>query len=55
MIGDTVYDVEGAHSNGIDAMAVAYGFGNEKDLKNANAELTAHSPAEIAQILTGEK
>lgn len=55
MIGDTVYDVEGAHSNGIDAMAVTYGFGNEKDLKNANAELTAHSPAEIVQILTGEK
>ena len=53
MIGDTPYDVDGAHENGIDAMAVTYGFGKIDELANSHAELTAHSPQEIAQILLG--
>ena len=51
MIGDTPYDVDGAHENGIDAMAVTYGFGKLDELENSHPELTAHSPQEIAQLL----
>lgn len=55
MIGDTFYDIEGAHENGIDAMAVTYGFGRAVELEKAKAEFTAHSPQEIAELLLGEK
>ena len=51
MIGDTAYDIDGAHENGIDAMAVTYGFGNAEELRRANAEYTAASPKEIAKLL----
>ena len=51
MIGDTPYDIDGAHENGIDAMAVTYGFGKIDELEKSHAEYTAHSPQEIAQIL----
>lgn len=51
MIGDTCYDVVGAHENGIDAMAVTYGFGKTEELQNSHPQLTAHSPREIADIL----
>ncbi len=51
MIGDTFYDVDGAHQNGIDAMAVTYGFGKLDELEKANPEYVANSPQEIAQIL----
>lgn len=51
MIGDTPYDIDGAHENGIDAMAVTYGFGKIDELRQSHPEFTAHSPQEIAQIL----
>ena len=51
MIGDTPYDVDGAHSNGIDAMAVTYGFGKTDELMSSKPELVAHSPQQIAEIL----
>ena len=35
MIGDTVYDVDGAHRNGIRAIAVRYGYGKTQDLSKA--------------------
>lgn len=54
MIGDTPYDIDGAHENGIDAMAVTYGFGKADELEKSAAELMAHSPKEIATLLLGE-
>ncbi|MCM1290087.1 MAG: HAD hydrolase-like protein [Corallococcus sp.] len=53
MIGDTRYDVDGAHENGIDAMAVTYGFGKVDELKAAKPEMVACSPAEIVKLLSG--
>lgn len=55
MIGDTPYDIVGAHENGIDAMAVTYGFGKIDELKEACPELVAHSPEEILKLLQGEE
>ena len=51
MIGDTPYDIDGAHENGIDAMAVTYGFGKIDELAKSHPEYTAHSPQEILQLL----
>lgn len=51
MIGDTLHDMQGALDNGIDGMAVTYGFGKLKDLLKANPVAVVHSPAEIADIL----
>ena len=51
MIGDTPYDIDGAHSNGIDAMAVTYGFGKMDELISSKPELIAHSPEEIVKLL----
>jgi len=51
MIGDTPYDIDGAHQNGIDAMAVTYGFGKLNELAASHPEMVAHSPAEIAELL----
>ena len=53
MIGDTPYDVDGAHANGIDAMAVTYGFGKTAELASSHPEMVAHSPEEIVKLLTG--
>lgn len=51
MIGDTYYDIEGAHQNGIDAMAVTYGFGKWDELKAYQPEMVADSPRNIAEQL----
>lgn len=37
MVGDRKFDVEGAKANGIDAVGVAYGCGNEEELQDAGA------------------
>lgn len=54
MIGDTFYDIDGAHENGIDAMAVTYGFGKEEELLKAAPQYVARSPKEIAEILLSD-
>lgn len=55
MVGDTCYDVEGALANGIDAMAVTYGFGQLRQLSRCGAKYIANSPRQVAEILLGEK
>lgn len=35
LIGDTIYDVEGAKKAGMDCIGVSYGFGKAKDLEEA--------------------
>lgn len=37
MIGDTLNDIDGAHSCGIKAIGVTYGFGTDESLKTAEA------------------
>ncbi len=49
MVGDTRYDVEGAHNAGIQAIAVTYGYGKREDL--ASADFFADSPRRVADIL----
>lgn len=51
MIGDTLFDVEGARKNGIDCIAVAYGFGKAEELKASSAVAVADSVKELEELL----
>ena len=51
MIGDTLHDVEGAHANGIDVVAVTYGFGKRDELIEAHPIALCDSPKDILKIL----
>lgn len=52
MVGDTLFDVEGAAANGIRTVAVSYGYGAPSSL--ANAYRTAATTEELLTLLTGE-
>ena len=51
MIGDTLHDVEGAHANGIDVVAVTYGFGKTDELVAAKPIAICNSPKDILSLL----
>ncbi len=51
MVGDTAYDVIGAHSHGLACIAVSYGYGSLASLRAAEPQLIAHSVAELGALL----
>lgn len=51
MVGDRCYDIEGAKLNGIDSIAVSYGFGTAKELKDANPNFIVDSVRELKDLL----
>ena len=51
MVGDRKHDIEGAHKAGIKAAGVLYGYGDEKELKEAGADWLAGNPGELAALL----
>ena len=51
MIGDTLHDVEGAKANGIDVVAVTYGFGKREELINAKPLALCNEPRDILDLL----
>ena len=51
MIGDTIYDIKGAQTHGIRTIGVTYGYGKEKDLRDAQANTIVHSVAELKKAL----
>lgn len=52
MIGDRKYDVEGAHSRGLPAIGVLFGYGNREELVEARAEYIAKDIVELEKLLT---
>ena len=36
MVGDTIFDIEGARNVGVDVIAVGYGYGKKEELKQAD-------------------
>lgn len=50
MVGDTHFDIDGAHAAGVPAVAAAYGFGARDTLNSA--DYMADSPADIWEIIT---
>lgn len=51
MIGDTIYDIKGAQTHGIKTIGVTYGYGKEKDLRDARADKIVHSVEELRSLL----
>ncbi len=51
MIGDRVYDVEGAKQNGIQCVGVLYGYGNREELEAAGAICLAQKPSDLLNLL----
>ncbi len=54
MIGDTVYDVEGAVGNDVSFIGVLYGYGLRKEMEEAGARTFAANTREMRAELLGE-
>lgn len=55
LVGDTVYDVEGAKHAGMDCIAVSYGFGKKEDLEQAGAACICKDLKEVVRSIEGYK
>lgn len=53
MVGDTVYDVEGAKALGIPCIGVSWGYGEVTDMQAAGAIGIAHTMEELLSMLRG--
>ena len=51
MIGDRKYDITGANKNGIDSIAVLYGYGSREELEGESPKYLARSVMELLKIL----
>lgn len=54
MIGDRNADIDGARRNGIDSIAVTFGYGSLEELQNAQPAFLARSFEHILEILAGK-
>jgi phosphoglycolate phosphatase len=52
MIGDRKHDIIGAKNNGIDSIAVSYGYGSKEELEKINPTKIASTVEELLQMLT---
>lgn len=50
MVGDTKYDIIGAHKNGIDTLWVMYGFGTYADVSPEKPEHTARTMEDMTEF-----
>jgi len=51
MVGDRMHDVQGARANGIDAIAVTYGYGTREELSAASPTSLAETVLELRVLL----
>lgn len=51
MIGDRKFDVEGAHSLGVECVGVTYGYGSMEELKGAKSDYIVRSVEELRRFL----
>ena len=51
MVGDRLYDVEGAREQGLPTIGVLWGAGSEEELREAGAAAIVSSPDEIPPLL----
>jgi HAD superfamily hydrolase (TIGR01509 family) len=54
MVGDTIVDVRAGRSAGAQTIAVLCGFGSQKELSRAGAELILEQTPEVVQVLLAE-
>lgn len=53
MVGDRLFDIEGAKLSGIKSIGAVYGFGGEEEMKKYGADMLAYSPSEITELILG--
>ena len=53
MVGDRMYDIEGAVNNRIASIGVLYGYGSEDELRDAGATFIAEDACEVGRIILG--
>ena len=51
MIGDRLYDIEGAKACGISSVGVLYGYGTREELENAGADRIAETVKDLKEML----
>ena len=51
MVGDRLFDIDGAHTVGIPCCAVLYGFGSREEFLEHNAEYIVEKPRDILEIV----
>ena len=51
MVGDTIYDVEGASCLGIPAVGVSWGYGNVEEMVSGGAAAIAYNTDELFELL----
>lgn len=54
MVGDRLYDVEGANKSGLHCMGVLHGYGSRQELLDAGARYIAQDPLDAARQIIGE-
>lgn len=53
MVGDRFHDIEGANANGIDSVGVLFGYGDERELREADATYLVKTVEELQGLLIG--
>lgn len=51
MVGDRDNDINGAHENGLECIAVLYGYGNQKEFENAGADYICETVEDLGELL----
>lgn len=51
MIGDRNYDVNGAHTAGLKAIGILWGFGNRKEFEDCKADFICETPADVLKLI----
>ena len=51
MVGDTIYDVEGAEKLGMDCILCLWGFGDYDNIHNKNVVFRAKTPQDVTKFV----
>lgn len=51
MVGDRLYDIEGAKASGVDSMGILWGYGDRAELSDAGADFVLSTPSEVVDFL----
>ena len=51
MVGDTIFDVQGANEHKIPTVVVSWGYGVEQDMLDAGASAIANSPEHLIELI----
>lgn len=55
MVGDRMFDIDGARANNIKSVGLTYGYGTWDELANARPDYMASSVAQLRELLAGEE